>query len=134
MKMVVANWKMNHLREDAEVFCKTLLAAYKPAFGVTVAIAPPTTLLAHVAGLLEGSGIEVYAQNAHAEPKGAFTGEVSMAQVQDAGCCGVLLGHSERRQYNGETEATLVPKIVAARALGLARSTLISRLKKFGLS
>ena len=119
MKMVVANWKMNCLRKDAEDFCTTLLASYRPVAGVLVAIAPPATLLTLVSSRLAGSGIGVYAQNAHAEAKGAFTGELSMAQIQDAGCNGVLLGHSERRQYNGETEATLVPKVIAARKQGL---------------
>jgi len=119
MRMVVANWKMNHLKADAEAFCTTLLASYQPRPGVAVAIAPPATLLARVAERLQGSGIAVYAQNVHAEAKGAFTGELAPAQIQDAGATGVLLGHSERRQYNGETEATLVPKVKAARAQGL---------------
>ena len=119
MKMIVANWKMNSLKQDADTFCTALLASYKPVAGVVAAIAPPATLLAYVSDRLKGSGIGVYAQNAHAEAKGAFTGEISMGQAQDAGCCGVLLGHSERRQYNCETEETLVPKIVAARKQGL---------------
>ena len=119
MRMVVANWKMNHLHKDALQFCSTLLAGYVPVEGVVAAIAPPATLLSFVSDRLDGAGIPVYAQNAHAQPKGAFTGELSMAQVEDAGCSGVLLGHSERRQYFGETEATLAPKIVAARAQGL---------------
>ena len=119
MRMVVANWKMNHLKADAETFCTALLASYQPRTGVEVAIAPPATLLTLVSERLKGSGIQVYAQNVHAEPKGAFTGELSVAQIQDTGATGVLLGHSERRQYNGETEATLVPKVKAARQQGL---------------
>ncbi|WP_306601173.1 triose-phosphate isomerase [Geothrix sp. 21YS21S-2] len=119
MRMVVANWKMNHLRRDAEAFCAALLASYKPVDGVVAAIAPPFPLLPVVSRLVAGSAVRVYAQNAHAEAKGAYTGEVSMAMVMDAGCTGVLLGHSERRQYNGETEATLLPKLKAAAAQGL---------------
>ena len=118
MKMVVANWKMNHLRRDALAFCQAFRAGYRPVAGVAAAIAPPFTLLAEVSRELGGLA-PVYGQNAHAEPKGAFTGEVSMAQLQDAGCAGVLLGHSERRQYFGETEETLVPKLRAAQAQGL---------------
>jgi triosephosphate isomerase len=118
MKMVVANWKMNHLRQDALDFCRQVAQAYRPAPGVTAAIAPPFTLLETVAQALGGL-MPVYGQNAHAEPKGAYTGEVSMAQLKDAGCSGVLLGHSERRQYFHETEATLVPKLRAAMAQGL---------------
>jgi len=118
MKMVVANWKMNHLRRDALAFCQAFRAGYRPVPGVVAATAPPFTLLADVARELGGMA-PVYGQNAHAEPKGAYTGEVSMAQLQDAGCAGVLLGHSERRQYFGETEETLVPKLRAAQAQGL---------------
>ena len=119
MRLVVANWKMNHLKKDAAAFCDALLAGYKPAEGVAAGIAPPYPLLPYLAERIAPAGIAVYAQNAHAEPKGAYTGEVSMAQLQDAGCNAVLLGHSERRQYFGETEATLLPKLRAARAQGL---------------
>ncbi|MGA2081280.1 MAG: triose-phosphate isomerase [Holophaga sp.] len=118
MKLVVANWKMNHLRQDALAFCREFLAGYRPAPGVTAAVAPPFTLLETVGREL-GDRVQVYGQNAHAEPKGAFTGEVSMPQLRDAGATGVLLGHSERRQYFGETEATLLPKLRAARTHGL---------------
>jgi len=118
MIYVVANWKMNHLTRDAQAFCATLALEYKPAKGVTAAIAPPSPLLSLVSSSAP-KGVQTYAQNAHAEPKGAYTGEVSMAQLVDAGCTGVILGHSERRQYFGEVEATLLPKVRAARAAGL---------------
>ena len=118
MRMVVANWKMNHLRQDALAFCRAFKAGYRPAPGVAVAVAPAFTLLEPVARELAGLA-PVYGQNAHAEPKGAYTGEIAMAQVQDAGASGVLLGHSERRQYCHETEATLLPKLRAARSHGL---------------
>jgi triosephosphate isomerase (TIM) len=118
MKMVVANWKMNQLQKDALAFCQTVQASYKPMAGVIAAIAPPYTLLSSLSRELDGL-LPVYGQNGHAEAKGAYTGEIAMAQLKDAGATGVLLGHSERRQYNGETEATLVPKVQAARAQGL---------------
>ena len=118
MKLVVANWKMNHLKKDAAAFCATLSAGFHPAAEVQAAIAPPSPLLSFVAERVP-EGVQVYAQNAHPEPKGAYTGEVSMAQLIDAGCTGVILGHSERRQYFGEVEATLLPKVRAARAAGL---------------
>jgi triosephosphate isomerase (TIM) len=124
MRMVVANWKMNHLRRDAEAFCATLLAAYRPKEGVVAAVAPPFPLLPLLSAQLAGSAVRTYAQNAHAEPRGAYTGEVSMAQIVDAGCTGVLLGHSERRQYNHETEATLLLKLKAAWAQGVLQPML----------
>jgi triosephosphate isomerase len=86
--------------------------------GVAAAVAPPFTLLETVSRELDGLA-PVYGQNAHAEPKGAYTGEISMAHLKDAGAAGVLLGHSERRQYFGETEATLPPKLRASRAANL---------------
>ncbi|WP_005032333.1 triose-phosphate isomerase [Holophaga foetida] len=115
MKIVVANWKMNLLRKDAAAFCEAFLKAYKPKGRVEVGIAPSFPLIRAVKNRVATSGAKVFAQNGHAEAKGAFTGEVSMPQIQDSGCDGVILGHSECRQYNGETEATLVPKIRAAR-------------------
>ena len=118
MRMVVANWKMNHLRQDALDFCRAFKAGYRPSTGVAAAVAPPFTLLETVSRELAGLA-PTYGQNAHAEPKGAFTGEISMAHLKDAGAGGVLLGHSERRQYFGETEATLPPKLRAARSAGL---------------
>ena len=117
-KMVVANWKMNLLLKDAEAFGAEFKASYKPMANVVAAVAPPATLLAALSRQM-GSLLPLYGQNAHAAPKGAFTGELSMAQLQDAGATGVLLGHSERRQFFGETEETLVPKLLAARAQGL---------------
>jgi len=115
MKIVVANWKMNLLRKDAAAFCEAFLNDYKPKGRVEVGIAPSFPLIRAVKNRVTSSGVKVFAQNGHAEAKGAFTGEVSMPQIQDSGCDGVILGHSERRQFNGETEATLVPKIKAAR-------------------
>nr|WP_320131074.1 triose-phosphate isomerase [uncultured Holophaga sp.] len=119
MKIVVANWKMNLLRQEAAAFCEGFLAAYKPRKGVEVGIAPSFPLIRAVKNRVAPAKMKVFAQNGHAEAKGAYTGEVSMPQIQDSGCDGVILGHSERRLYNGETEATLVPKIRAARANGL---------------
>ena len=115
MRCVVANWKMNLLSEEARAFCEDLLGRITPGAGTEVGIAPPFTLLPLVSGLVKDKGIKVFGQNGHAEAKGAFTGEVSMPQLRDAGCSGVLLGHSERRQYFGETDAALTKKLVAAR-------------------
>ncbi|MDR1840903.1 MAG: triose-phosphate isomerase [Holophagales bacterium] len=115
LKAVVANWKMNHLRADVEAFCARFSAGYKQKEGVAAGIAPPFPYLELVGNKLIPAGVLLFAQNGLDKPKGAYTGEVSMAQLKDVGCYGVILGHSERRQYYGETEATLAPKIVAAR-------------------
>ncbi|WP_306591759.1 triose-phosphate isomerase [Geothrix sp. 21YS21S-4] len=118
MRCVVANWKMNLTAAEAAAFCETLLERITPQSsmgqGVEVGIAPPFTMLGLVSSLVRTRGIEVFGQNGHAEPKGAFTGEVSMPQLRDAGCSGVLLGHSERRQFFGETDAALAKKVKAA--------------------
>jgi len=119
MRSVIGNWKMNMLGSEAEAFLSSFLATYQPKPGVEAGVAAPFTLLREMATRLQGTGVNLYAQNGHAQPKGAYTGEISMVQLKDAGCHGVLLGHSERRQYFGETEATLVPKIQAAWAHGL---------------
>jgi triosephosphate isomerase len=115
MRMVVANWKMNHLSKDAAVFCEAFARDYRSKEGVVTAIAPPFTLLLAVRTRLAEQHVPVYAQNAHWEPKGAFTGELSMAQLKDIGCSGVILGHSERRTLFGETDAALAWKLQAAR-------------------
>jgi len=113
VKMIIANWKMNHLYKDAAKFCLKFKASHKAIDGVVVAIAPPTTMLSYLSKEL-GSMVSLYGQNAHFEPNGAFTGEVSMAQIRDAGATGVILGHSERRQYCSETDEILLCKIKSA--------------------
>ena len=119
MTFVVANWKMNHLHADLQAFAETFLTGYTGVAGVEVAVAPPFTLLSRASKRFAGSGVQILAQNAHAEDKGAFTGEISLAQLCDVGCAGVLLGHSERRQLFGESDEALARKIPAARAHGL---------------
>jgi triosephosphate isomerase len=122
MRCVVANWKMNMLSGEAAAFCDALaegLGAPDPSQDLHVAVAPPFTLLRQVYEGLRAKRISVFGQNAHHEAKGAFTGEVSMLQLKDAGCTGVILGHSERRQLFGETDEALERKILSAWAVGL---------------
>ena len=123
MRCVVANWKMNMLSGEAASFCDALVEGYgappDPSQELHVAVAPPFTLLREVYEDLRAKRISVFGQNAHYEAKGAFTGEISMLQLKDAGCTGVILGHSERRQFFGETEEALERKILAAWAVGL---------------
>jgi triosephosphate isomerase len=119
MRIVVANWKMNHLHADLAAFAETFLTGYAPVPGVEIGVAPPFTLLSRAAKKFARNGVQVLAQNAHSEDKGAFTGEISMSQVKDVGCAGVILGHSERRQIFGETDDALARKLPAAWANGL---------------
>ena len=120
MRIVVANWKMNHLHADLAAFAETFLTGYVPAAGVEVGVAPVFTLLSRASKLFSKNGVQVLAQNAHFEDKGAFTGEISMAQARDVGCVGVILGHSERRQHFGETDQLVNKKARVALATGLS--------------
>jgi triosephosphate isomerase (TIM) len=118
---IVGNWKMWGTRPQAADYCTRLLELLpderrRPAdAGVCV----PFTSLELCVERLRGSGVAVYAQNMHQEEKGAFTGEVSAAMLAEIGVDGVVLGHSERRQYNCETDRALQDKVVAALAAGL---------------
>ncbi len=84
-----------------------------------IMVAPPFTSLAAAREALSGTPIKLGAQNLHWEAKGAFTGEVSASQLKDAGCWAVIIGHSERRQYFGETDETVNKRLKAALGAGL---------------
>src|SRR5207302_9108503 len=89
------------------------------ADSVEVAICVPFTDLRAMIDSTRGSRVEVYAQNMHEEPQGAFTGEVSAAMLGEIGVHGVVLGHSERRQHFGESDRALALKVPAALTAGL---------------
>jgi triosephosphate isomerase len=92
----------------------------REASRVDLLIAPPFTVLAAAAHECEGSGVLLAGQNMHAKDSGAFTGEVSAPMLKDSGCTWVILGHSERRQYFGETDAKVAEKTAGALAQGLS--------------
>jgi triosephosphate isomerase (TIM) len=112
--IIVGNWKMHKTTAEAVTLVKALKAAIASSQDVDVGVAPPFTALMAVAEALRGSGIFVAAQNMHWEPQGAFTGEISAAMLTDVGCTRVIIGHSERRQYFAETDATVNRKLKAA--------------------
>lgn len=112
--IIVGNWKMHKTTSDAVALVKALHASVAPVDGVDIGVAPPFTALMAVAEALRASAIFVAAQNMHWEPQGAFTGEISAAMLTDVGCRRVILGHSERRQYFGETDTTVNRKLRAA--------------------
>jgi len=114
--LVAANWKMNLLKADAAELCRDLkrgLAA-PPTVDVRVVIFPSFPLIPVVARELVDSEVEVGGQDLHPEDRGAYTGDVSALQLADAGCTWALCGHSERRQYHGETDDLVGRKAAAA--------------------
>jgi triosephosphate isomerase len=116
---VAANWKMHMTREPAERLAREVARALAEVRGVEVAICPPATALDAVGRALAGTPLLLGGQTMHDEPKGAFTGEISAPMLLDMGCRCVILGHSERRQYFGETDEMVARKVRAALASGL---------------
>jgi len=110
---------MHKTVEEAETFIAGLLPRVSSVDGVDVAICPAFTALGAMVDSTRGSRVEVFAQNMHEAPQGAFTGEVSAPMLSELDVHGVILGHSERRQYFGETDRALSQKVPAAVAAGL---------------
>lgn len=117
--LISANWKMNKTIAETEEFINSFIPMVKNVKDVDILIAPPFTSLSAAAGLLKQTNITLGAQNIFYEEKGAFTGEVSPAMLLSAGCSSVIIGHSERRQYFGETDEIVNKKIRTARKNGL---------------
>jgi triosephosphate isomerase len=104
---------------EASAFVTDLRAAVKNARGVQVVVGPPFTAIHAAAQAARGSNIEVSAQDLHWEKQGAFTGEISATMIKEAGATYVIVGHSERRQLFGETDAIVNRKVQSAIAQGL---------------
>ena len=117
--LIAGNWKMHKTGAQAAAAARQLKDLVAKASGVEVMIAPTFTALYQVAQVLKGSNIALGAQNLHWESKGAFTGEISTEMLVDAGCSQVIVGHSERRQFFGETDETVNRKIQAAVSVSL---------------
>lgn len=119
-KVIAGNWKMNKTVAEALALVMKLQERLSDlGDGVEVVIAPPFTALSPVGKVLEGSGLRLGAQNCHWEASGALTGEVSAGMLKEVGCAYVILGHSERRQLFGETDAVVNRRVRAALGAGL---------------
>ncbi|MBN2495700.1 MAG: triose-phosphate isomerase [Deltaproteobacteria bacterium] len=116
---IAGNWKMNLAPAEAAELARGIAGAIAGLTGVRVALAPAACALQAVCEALAGSPIAAAAQNCHWEASGAFTGEISPEMIRDLGCRHVIIGHSERRQYFGETDETVNKKIHAAFRAGL---------------
>ncbi len=116
--VIAGNWKMNGLKQDGLALARDV-AAGAGAQSCEFVICPPATLLAAVSDVLTGSRVQLGAQNCHAAPDGAHTGDISAGMLVDAGCSHVILGHSERRADHGEADAAVKAKGAAALAAGL---------------
>ena len=119
--LMAGNWKMNLALEDAAALARGVAAGVGAAGddGVDVAVCPAFPFLASVREALGGSGVALGAQDVSAHDAGAYTGEVSAAMLASLGCRYVLVGHSERRQYHGETDALVADKAAVALEGGL---------------
>ncbi len=118
-RIVAGNWKMNTLRDSACALASAVAEGAKSIKGVEVVVCPPFPYLIPVADALAGSAVALGAQNCHAEPAGAYTGEVSPAMLKDVGCKYVILGHSERRHGLHESDGFINFKVHAALEAGL---------------
>ena len=117
--LVAGNWKMNGWQRSTAELAKILTGARALAAKVDLLVCPPATLLSGFAALASGSPVAIGAQDCHAEPAGAFTGDISAEMLKDAGAEAVIVGHSERRSHHGETDGDVRAKALAAWRAGL---------------
>ena len=116
--IIAGNWKMNMTIEEAKSLASQMKPSLEAIEGACIVLCPPFTALAAVGDLLRDSSIRLGAQNIHHESSGAYTGEVSPGMVAEL-CEFVIIGHSERRQFFGEMDASVSKKVEAALRIGL---------------
>jgi triosephosphate isomerase len=117
--VIAGNWKMYKSQAEARAYFSALAPLVQGCVHCDIIVAPPFTVLAAAVESVKGTAISIAAQDMHGEPEGAFTGEVSAAMLVDAGCRAVIIAHSERRQFFGETDESANKKVKAALAAGL---------------
>lgn len=112
--VIAGNWKMYKTREETRAFFDAFKPLVAGSHSCDIILAPPFTSLVAGVEATRATNIAIAAQNAHWERQGAFTGEISMRMIADTGCEAVIIGHSERRQYFGETDESVNRKVQAA--------------------
>jgi triosephosphate isomerase (TIM) len=120
---------MNGLRSSRAELEQVIAGAQALAGAIDLMICPPATLTAAFAALARGSAVAIGGQDCHAEPAGAFTGDISAEMLRDAGASAVIVGHSERRMYHRETDADVCAKALAARRAGLLAIVCVGETK-----
>ena len=118
-RFIAGNWKMHKTVAEAEQFIGALLPRVAAVDGVEIVVCPPFLALAPLVDSARGSQVGIYAQTMHEADQGAFTGEVSAPMLAEIEVHGVVLGHSERRQYFNETDRALQLKLPKALEAGL---------------
>jgi len=116
---IAGNWKMNLTSSESRDLASSLVNSCGQLEGIDMALAPPATFLNVVLQAVKGSRIEVAAQNCHWKVSGAYTGEISPEMIKEIGCKYVIIGHSERRQFFGETDETVNKRLHAAHRAAL---------------
>jgi triosephosphate isomerase len=129
-QLLAGNWKMHGLHTALGEIRALNRVFGKAAPPATILICPPATLIAQAAKEAEGGPIAIGGQDCHAQASGAFTGDVSAEMLRDAGATWVILGHSERRQYHGETDAVVADKARAAKRAGLTAILCVGESEK----
>jgi triosephosphate isomerase len=117
--LIAANWKMNKTLAETGAFFDAFAPAAKELQGVEIVVCPPATALVVAATRAEDAGIGVAAQTMHFQPSGAYTGEIAASMLTEIAAWGTILGHSERREYFGETDEDLAKKVPVALDAGL---------------
>ena len=116
---MAGNWKMNLTSSESHDLARSLVDSCGQLQGIDMALAPPATFLNVVLQVVKGSRIEVAAQNCHWKASGAYTGEISPEMIKESGCKYVIIGHSERRQFFGETDEMVNKRLHAAHRAAL---------------
>ena len=117
--VIAGNWKMYKTQAEARSYFSAFVPLVQNSNHCDIIVAPAFTALAASVEAVKGTAISISAQDMHGEPEGAFTGEVCAAMLVEVGCRAVIIGHSERRQFFGETDESANIKVKAALAAGL---------------